>query len=248
VTRALLALAVIVGASSLMAAFQLSHARAQELAGPSGQPDAGTRERAREIYQTGLDQVEAGRWADALEAFRASYRLSGVGAALFNAATALRALGRNVEARNALERLLAEHDDLEEPVRVVAAQMRDEVSARIAVLELVRLPDTAGNLTVRLDASVVPEPDRRPLEIESDPGLHRVTIESPTEGRFAWEGNVAEGQRIPIEVELEREGGGIPWWVFASGSALIVAGAIVVIAVVAATPEDPQRDAEVVLP
>ena len=224
-----------------------STARAQ-LDRPTTDPSDSDRAQAREVYERGLTHVEAGRWADALEAFSAAYRLSGVGAALFNAATAMRALGRNVEARDALDRLLAEHDDLEETARVVALQMREEVAARIAILELAGIPEGASDLALRVDASPVVDTGARPLEIEVDPGYRRLAVESRTLGRFAWEGDVGEGARVPVEVELEREGEGIPWWVFAGGAVLVV-GAVAVIAVVAAGgSSDPEHDVQVPLP
>lgn len=230
--------------AALVACLALASTARAQLTRPSGAPSESDRTEARERYEAGLAHVQAGRWADALTAFSAAYRLSGVGAALFNAATALRALGRNVEARDALDRLLTEHDDLDDSVRVVAAQMRDEVTARIAVLELVGIPGTAGDLAIRLDAAAVADTGARPLEVEADPGYRRLTVESPTEGRFAWEGHLDEGQRLPVEVDLEKESDGIPWWAVAGGGALVAVGVVVLIAVLS-TPDDPQVNAEV---
>jgi tetratricopeptide (TPR) repeat protein len=218
-----------------------------QLAGPAGEPTESDRAQAREVYERGLEDVAGGRWADALEAFSAAYRLSGVAPALFNAATAMRALGRNVEARDALYRLLAEHDDLDETVRVVAAQMREEVGARIAILELAGIPEGAADLAIRVDAHPVADSGARPLPVEVDPGYRRLAIESRTLGRFAWEGDVAEGARVPLEVELERDDGGIPWWVFAGGAVLVV-GLVAIVAVVASGPDEPAHDVQVMLP
>ena len=237
-----------VAATVIAIAFSLSGIAHAQLAGPSGVPTESDRAEARVVYERGLEDVEAGRWADALEAFSAAYRLSGVAPALFNAATAMRALGRNVEAREALDRLLAEHDDLDETVRVVATQMREEVAARVAILELAGIPEGAADLAIRVDANPVADTGARPLPVDVDPGYRRLAVESRALGRFAWEGDVAEGAHVPIEVELERDDGGIPWWVFAGGAALVVGAAIVVVAVLASGENEPEHDVQVPLP
>lgn len=218
-----------------------------QLVAPEGEPSADDRAAARSLYQEGLEHVEAERWADALAAFAGAYRRSGVGAALFNAATALRALGRSVEAREALDRLLAVHEDLDASVRLVARQMLGEVTARIATLELVGVPDAVPDLIAHVDARQLRIPDERPFEVAVDPGRRRVTVESPSRGRYVWDGVVAEGARLSLDVELVEPRGGVPWWVLVGGAALIVGGALAV-ALVLSRPDEPPHDAQALLP
>src|SRR5262249_33702379 len=108
--------------------------------GPTSKPSDASIEEARARFSAGNRAVDAGRWADALADFERAYALSGVPAALFNAATTLRALGRHVEARDAFDQLLDAHPDLDPTERDRARAMRSEEQARVATLSLVGLP------------------------------------------------------------------------------------------------------------
>jgi hypothetical protein len=198
-------------------------------------------ERARELFSAGLSHIEDARWADALEVFRECYELTGNSVALYNVALSLRALGRNVEAKAVFEALERRHDgDLPEDLRPAAAEMHREVTARIATLELLGIPTGAQPITVRVDGrgGVVSGP---PFEVEADEGPRSVLVESESHGRFAWEGQLHPGQHLSLDVELEAESGGLPWWVFVGSGALVAVG-VVILVVVLTSQESVQYD------
>ncbi|MEC7522431.1 MAG: PEGA domain-containing protein [Myxococcota bacterium] len=177
---------------------QSSHYRLER---PAGEVDDATFERARGLYEEGLTHVDAGRWADALERFEASYRLSGIAAALFNAATTLRSMGRHRDARDAFDQLLADHDDLDAGLREQAVARRHEEAGRVALILLSGLSD-APDARILLDGLAVEVEARDPAELETDPGRHAVRVER--EGFESWreEVTLTDGERTRLRVDL----------------------------------------------
>lgn len=171
------------------------------LAPPDGQVDDATVERARALYEEGLSHVEAGRWADALERFEEAYRISGIAAALFNAASTLRSMGRHRDARDAFDQLLAEHDELDADVRAEAEARRHEEAGRVALILMTGLAD-AADAQILLDGLPVTVEARDPAELETDPGRHAVRVER--EGFEPWreELQLADGERARLHVNL----------------------------------------------
>lgn len=189
---------------------------------------------ARESFGRGLVAVEGGRWHDALREFERSYALSGVGASLYNVATALRALGRHLEAREALQLLLERHPEIDDRIRGNAEAMLREVSARVAVLEVLGVPPTVTLLL--FDGRHVGD-DRRPVRIETDEGHHHLTVQVPRAPPFTWEGSLAPGERRRIEATFDSRdasaapdageaGSPLPYIVIAVG-AVALAGIVV---------------------
>jgi len=182
-------------------------AAAQE---PGRNPSEAEVEEARALFMAGEAAVDSGRWADAVESFSRAYELSGVAAALYNVAYALRSLGRHVESRDAFRRLFSQHPDMAPELRQEAERYLEEEEARIAVVELSGL-DADTRYTVRLDGARRADSGDRPLRLEADPGTHTVMVRTPETEPFVWEGELADGARRDIEVELApigSEGGG----------------------------------------
>lgn len=167
----------------------------------SGVSDADM-ERALELFTQGSAFVESGHWADALERFEESYELSGVSAALFNAATTLRSMGRHRDSRDAFDRLLENHPDLDEQTLSDARARRNEEAGRVALLMLRGLTE-ATDATVQLDGLPVEVADWDPVELETDPGRHAVRVER--EGFYPFDEAIelTDGQRLRLDVELE---------------------------------------------
>lgn len=183
-------------------------------------------ELAREHYQRGLQAIEDGRWADALEAFQESFRAAPTLPALFNQAVALRALGRMREARDTFARILQDYPDAEELARLSADMMGREANMRIARLEVGGLPEPDPELQLRLDGAPIEDSGERPLVLEVDPGEHTLAVNAPGYELFEWLSDVDDGERVFVRVRLESEG--IPIWPFiAGGVGLAIAGAIV---------------------
>ena len=198
-----------VRSSALLAALGLvliaSTAGAQQrysLERPRGEPSQAALQEARALFLSGSSAVEAGRWADALQNFERSYQLSGVAAALYNVATALRSLGRHRDARDAFLQLLSAHGELDPNMRREAEARRAEEAARVAVLSLAGLP-TGGELQVRFDNVAVSDSGERPLEVEADAGQHALRVDLPRHRPWLWEGRLRDGQYTSITVRLE---------------------------------------------
>ena len=155
---------------------------------------------AREAFVAGAAAAEEGRWADSLEEFQRAYLLSGVPTALYNAAMALRALGRHREARDAFQRILDEHPD--SPAVEQAGPKAEEEAARVAVLTLAGL-DPSATYEVRVDGRAVEVAQGESVELETDPGHRGVAAEREGYEPWAWEGEVTDGERRTLEVEMQ---------------------------------------------
>lgn len=167
----------------------------------SGSPSSSDIAEARALFIAGLAAVESGRWADAIESLERAYSLSRVPAALYNLAFALRALGRNREARDAFDRLLVEHANIDDEMRQNAERYRTEVAARVATIALVDLR-ADRRYEVRVDGARVPDRGRRPMTVEVDSGDRVVFVELAGHRPFTWEGPLADGQREAVRVAM----------------------------------------------
>jgi len=168
---------------------------------PEGDPSPDDLTTAREQFAAGTEAAERGRWADALGAFREAYQLSGISAALYNVGTTYRSLGRHVDARDAFEQLLREHPELSDDMQSTVQELRDEVAARVAVLELRGVP-ADGSFDLRLDGRGTEVPAERPIRLETEGGRHTVRLSEPRFEPFVWEGPLTEGDTRTVEVDL----------------------------------------------
>jgi hypothetical protein len=183
-------------------------------------------ERARSLYAEGLAAIDDGRWADALGAFRTSYELSGAAPALFNVALVLRGLGRMREARDTLDRLRTALADADASIAQVAAAMRAEAAARVAVLEVDGLPEP-GVGRVLFDGTPLEDAGERPHTLEIDPGAHALSVVVPGFEPFAWQGTIGDGARERIEVRLVPHEDMPLWPWLVGGGALLAVGAVI---------------------
>ncbi len=195
-------LAPCVALGLLLVASTAAAQRHYSLERPRGEPAGAALQEARSLFLSGSAAVEAGRWADALQSFERSYELSGVSAALYNAATALRSLGRHRDARDAFVQLLSAHSDLDANMRREAEARRTEEAARVAVLSLAGLPSD-GRLQVQFDNAALTDTGERPLDIEADAGRHALRVEVPRYRPWQWEGRLTDGQYTTLNVHLE---------------------------------------------
>jgi len=167
---------------------------------PESPPDEDV-SRARELFVEGNRLAEEGRWEAAHDRFRRAYGLSGTPAALHNAGSALLELGRPRGARDVLDCLLANHPEVDERTTRSVRALRQEATDRVAVLMIRGLPDGRTS-TVTVDGRPVGDDGSRPLRVEVDPGAHRLGARAPGRQPFDWSGELAEGERVAIEVEL----------------------------------------------
>jgi tetratricopeptide (TPR) repeat protein len=158
-------------------------------------------DRARELFQVGIDAFESEDYGAALAAFELSYQLNPVSSVLYNIAMCHRALVRYVESIQDFERYLEEGGDR------IAAERRQEVEG--LVLEMERL---VGR--IEMDVSP-PEAD---VEIDGVPvergvyassrvraGAHTVRASCPGYRDAVRRVEMAPGEVARVEVALERE-------------------------------------------
>lgn len=164
-------------------------------------------EEARAHFAEGVRRYDARDYEGALAEFRAAYAARSSPALLRNVALSLRALGRNAEAIEALERMLAEGTDLAPNVREAANRTLQELRAvtgtvRVHVV-LNAPPGTASpRPTVALDGRVL-APERQLEPVWVDPGPHTVTASAPGFTDAAVTVVVKAGDRdVPAEVSL----------------------------------------------
>lgn len=166
----------------------------------SAQSRRSDREEARALFAAGQAAVDAGRWTDALDAFHRAYALVHVPSALFNAAFALRALGRYLEAQEAFEELVGLHG-MTPAMLTEARGYLAEVRGRIGHIRLDGLPDDEIT-TLHLDAEGVVDNGSRPFVLSADPGHHAIDISLTGHDRFEWVGDLADGQTLRVAVSL----------------------------------------------
>ncbi|MEM9073212.1 MAG: tetratricopeptide repeat protein [Myxococcota bacterium] len=227
-------LTALLGCTLGFGAFGPNLAQAQErvvIPGPEGDPSDEDIGRARELFVQGTEDASGGRWADALRSFEEAYTLSGIGAALYNAATTLRSLGRYRDARDAFDQLLRDHPELSGEMAESAPQLRQEVAARVAILELRDVPAEL-NFQLQLNGASREVGPERPIEVETDAGRHSLRLEAPRFEPFLWEGSVRDGERREIGVTLQeivepREGVNVRLVVILTVVGVLVVGAAV---------------------
>lgn len=210
------------------------------VAGPTpmarAQPTDPRQTEAHALFASGREAAEAGLWSEAVVRFTRSYDLFPTASALYNLAVALRALGRHIEARDALSRLLSEHAaDLADEQRRDAQELLAAESLRTARLTLAGLP-AATRFELVVDEARREDTGERPLTLELDPGDHRLSLRDEAFEPFSWEGTLVEGQRLELRLSLEpvrqapdEDRGSVlssPWFWLAAGAVVIGAGAV----------------------
>jgi len=210
-------------------------------ASPTPADDAAARfAEGRAAYARGLAAADEVRWSDALREFERAYELARVPSALFNVATTLRALGRHVDARDTLTRLLRDHE-LDAETQTEAARLLREESTRVARLRVSGLP-AIERLELRLDGRVTPLGTERPLELSVDAGAHVLEATAPAHDAARWEGTLADGAvedvtLVPTPIPVQRPvptapsapapraSGGSSAWIWVTLAVVVIAGA-----------------------
>jgi tetratricopeptide (TPR) repeat protein len=191
-------------------------------------------EQAKQLFLEGSALAEKGDWAPALRAFERSYQLAPRESSLLNYAVSLKELHRYVEAREALTRLLRDHEFAgdKEILRVRATGLLEEVEGKVGVLDLRGLDEDTRH-QIEVDGRAVEDDGRRPLKLDQDPrDLVTLRVALPDDdGEFRWQGPVREGEQIPIDVTFPESAGGSsifesPWFWVATG-VVVAAGAAV---------------------
>lgn len=175
------------------------------------EPSDDARTAARQLMDTGHARFEAGDYGAALAAYGEADRLMQVPTTALGVARALVALGRLVEGREALARLLRMPVREGEPpaferARERARELAAELVQRIPTLALALPWDAPEKLRIVLDGELL----SRGAFVSArqvDPGKHVVAVEAEGYARFGAEVTVAERERANVSVILERAPG-----------------------------------------
>jgi hypothetical protein len=148
---------------------------------------------ARALFEQGVNHTDKAEWAEAADAFRGALALRDSPVIRYNLASALRELGRLVEASELLHALLAGSS--------VDAALRDNAQALLAELK-----PRIGHLTLHAPADLTITAltlDAQPLDaaqlglpLPVDPGTHHVQGESSRGRLELQEVRVAEGASV----------------------------------------------------
>jgi hypothetical protein len=157
-------------------------------------------QRARELFQQGLERADQERWSEAVELFREARGLVERPSIVFNLGVALVRLGRAVEARQVFERFI-EIADARREARDIAAARRhlNELASVVATLELHVDPP---NAIVEVDGAIA-DGDGATREIAIDPGSRRVVVHFEGYEPERFEIAMSPGARELREVTLE---------------------------------------------
>jgi tetratricopeptide (TPR) repeat protein len=171
-------------------------------AAPARAAEGDPRDQAAAHYTRGIDLAQQGRYEAALEQFTHAYTKSPHFAVLYNIGQAHIALGRPVEAIEALTTYLREGADR------VPLSRREQVQAQIALLE-----SKLAELTISTDRpGVAIRVDNRDLgrtplfqPIRLAAGTHAVTASVPNGAQIARVVTLAEAERQRLELAFAGE-------------------------------------------
>jgi hypothetical protein len=160
---------------------------------------ADEREAARAHFKSGLEHVQHGELAAAIEAFESAYQTSPNYAVLYNLGQAYAAVGRRADAVRTLERFLVDGGERIEPERRNAVEtMLERERARLGTLELAISPAEAE---VFVDGRRRASGRSGPEAL--DPGEHVVVARlSGYQTRVAAV-ELAVGQTVRLDLTLE---------------------------------------------
>ena len=173
------------------------------------QPSAAQKETARGLMAEGRELRDRGDLASALTRFNAADSLMGVPTTGFEVASTQAQLGKLVEARETLQRVLAiavSPDDPEpfnEALRKARA-LDQQLQARIASLRfVVRGLKEGETVELSVDGENVPKAMLN-LPLRVNPGHHTVVARA-RQRELRRDVDVAEGQSVPVALELAND-------------------------------------------
>jgi hypothetical protein len=166
-------------------------------AGTLASAQADARKEAKRHYDDGVDRFSQGDHAGALTSFQKAYDLAPLPIVLYNVAQAHAALGRPVEALDALDKVLASPGSLSAERLEQARLTRAEQSARVGEIEVIVSQPGA---TVELDgAAVGPSPAKLRVKL----GPHRLGAVLEGFAPLRKDVTVASGSATRVVLELQ---------------------------------------------
>ena len=165
---------------------------------------------ARALAQDGIELKNAGKYDEALEKLNRAQQIFDAPTHLLLIAQCQVALGKLVEGAETYRKLKRRKLGNDAPAAFRAAQRRagEELAAvepRIPKLRLRLQPENVHGFDVRIDEVKVPSAvvgvDRL-----ANPGHHMIEVSAPGYRTAQVQIQLAEGQVLPVEVKLERDG------------------------------------------
>ena len=176
------------------------------LASPALAQDVAT---AEALFNRGLADMEAGRYATGCPAIAESQRLDPRGGTLFTLsqcevrwgriATAVTRLGDYLEL---YERLTPDQKVLQGERRKVAKEQRDKLAPDVPELTLSLPPGAPAGTVVKRDGAVVGEATLG-LGLPVDPGEHVVSTQAPGGALWEQQFTIAKGEKMPLVLEVK---------------------------------------------
>jgi hypothetical protein len=179
-------------------------------------PAAAQEQSAGDLFERGLAEMLAGRYAAGCPLIEQSYRLDPLPGAKFTLAECLAGWGKLANALAHYREYLAEVGKLDEEARAkqkdrlpVALAKVSELAERVPRLTVVLPPSAPTGTAVELDGVPLEDPG---AEREVDPGEHHVVVVLPSGKTVRDSFVLAERERrqVPIELPQEEEGDGEP--------------------------------------
>lgn len=184
--------------SALLVAFCLL--TPQFLPSAVAQDAEASHQRARELFNNGVDLAKAERWAEAVSAFRDSAKLVPRASTSYNIANALYRLDRPVEALEELDKYEAMSDVLDsESARARGAKLRGLLASAVAEVRLAITPAGADVFVDgRLSAGIGPI-----RVIRLNPGPHSIRMTHFGYQSLLREIRVQRGSRLSQTIALQ---------------------------------------------
>src|SRR5580704_14631688 len=193
-SRPAIALAVV---ASLLVGLVPASVLAQPAPPPPPPATEATKAEARDRFDRGLKLFNDGENAGALAEFKRAYELIPNTLVLYNIGLVSAAMGRPVEAVDALDRALADAGALSAERIARARQTRDEQAARIAQVAVT----TQVPATIEVDGvETAKTPLSAPMRVSG--GLHVFGAFATGYAPVRKEVTVASGERIDLPLEL----------------------------------------------
>lgn len=191
--------------AACLVAFSLS---SSAIAQPISDAD---KQAARDLYYRGVELQNAGKFAEALDAFKRAERVIDAPTNLLHIAECQAALGHLVEATETYRRLINTRLATGAPAAFVAAQKQgraelQQIDPRVPSLKVIVVPDNIPTLSVSIDGAPMHTAligQERPV----NPGKHKVIASAPGYTTAEQELTIAEKEVKTVKLNLTSGGG-----------------------------------------
>lgn len=176
------------------------------VAGALAEPSEADQEMARDLMKRGRAAERAGKWSQALDAYRGADEIMGVPSTRFSVCRAQVKLGKLLEARSTClsVRNIPKAEPESKPfivAREEAASLAVSLKARIGSIRVRLAGAPPSDLSIQIDGEEVPT---KVLDVgrPANPGAHEVTVGAKGHAATTVKVELAEGEHTVVDVEL----------------------------------------------